>query len=75
MPLNTGAWLILLREAPWNLRASAAPEPVPHRKQPDDRRQTGVPAFGWFLVTTVMVSAAWPVVIGALQLGLDRLLD
>ena len=74
MPLNTGAWLILLREAPWNLRAAAAPEPSPHKKRPGDQRLTGWPASVWFAVTSVLVLATWPMVITALQSALDGLL-
>ena len=73
MPLNTGAWLILLREAPWNPRA-AAPEPLPRRNRPGDQRLTGRAAFGRFAVTSVLVLSAWPMVITALQSALDGLL-
>jgi len=74
MPLNAGAWSILLREAPWNLRTSAEPQPLPHGRLAADPRPTGGQAFLCFVLSSVAVGAAWPLVINALQLGVDRLL-
>ena len=74
MPLNAGAWSTVLREAPWNSSAAAEPAPLAHSRQDPDPRPTGGPAFCWLVLSSILVGAAWPFVIGGLQAGLDRLL-
>lgn len=44
------------------------------KNRPGDPRLTGRPALGQFAVTSVLVLAAWPMVITALQSALDGLL-
>jgi hypothetical protein len=54
-PLHIGMLRTLVQEAPWSPAARASPEPLPHRKQPDDRRLSGGPAFLVMLLTYVAV--------------------
>jgi hypothetical protein len=54
-PLHIGMLRTLVQEAPWSPAARASPEPLPHRKQPEDSRLSGGPAFLVMLLTFVAV--------------------